>query len=90
VNDRDCLPFHLTSWLDGRPEWKSDWTKQHAVSVIHCPFNGAAKQRLIARRPMTDDEFESLLVAAENPRKKVDAPYPSGRKVNLPFRPYPA
>jgi len=24
VNDKDCLPFHLTSWLDAHPEWKSD------------------------------------------------------------------
>jgi integrase len=95
VNDRDCLPFHLTSWLDAHPEWASDWTKQHAVAVIHRPFNWAAKQRLIAanpfrgvshragspRRPMTDAEFEALLKAAESPRKKAADRYPSGRKV---------
>src|SRR5262245_34520464 len=73
VNDKDCLPYHLTSWIDAHPEWDSDWTKQHVIAVIHRPFNWAAKQRLIAanpfrgvshqagapRRPMTDAEFEA-------------------------------
>ena len=48
VNDKDCLPFHLTSWLDAHPQWESDWTKAAAVAIIHRPFNWAAKQRLIA------------------------------------------
>ncbi len=96
VNDKDCLPFHVTSWLDAHPEWASDWTKHHAIAVIHRPFNWAAKQRLIAanpfrgvshragapRRPMTDDEFEALLVAASaGSRKHTVERYPSGRKV---------
>jgi integrase len=95
VNDRDCLPFHLTSWIDAHPEWASDWTKQHAIAVIHRPFNWAAKQRLIAanpfrgvshragapRRPMTDTEFEALLIAADGRRKPAAERYPSGRKV---------
>jgi integrase len=95
VNDKDCLPFHLTSWLDAHPEWASDWTKNHAVAIIHRPFNWAARQRLIAanpfrgvshrpgspRRPMTDQEFEALLLAVENPRKKATDRYPGGRKV---------
>jgi hypothetical protein len=51
VNDKDCLPYHLTSWLGAHPEWQSDWTKQHAVAVIHRPFNWAARQRLIAANP---------------------------------------
>jgi integrase len=95
VNDRDCLPYHLTSWLDAHPEWASDWTKHHAVAIIHRPFNWAAKQRLIAanpfrgvthrpgdpRRPMTDDEFDRLLVAVERNRRPSGDRYPSGRKV---------
>ncbi len=78
VNDRECLPFHLTSWLDKHPEWVSDWTKHHAVSTVQAPFNWAARQRLITanpfrgvthgagapRRPMTDQEFEKLLQLA--------------------------
>jgi integrase len=95
VNDRECLPFHLTSWIDAHPEWESDWTKQHAIAVVHRPFNWAAKQRLIPanpfrgvthragnpRRPMTDAEFEALLVATDGRRKGAADRYPSGRKV---------
>ena len=25
VNDKDCLPFHLTSFIDTNSKWKSDW-----------------------------------------------------------------
>jgi integrase len=78
VNDKDCLPYHLTSFIDTNPNWKSDWTKASVVAVIHRPFNWAAKQRLIAanpfrgvshragqtRRPMTDAEFATLVKAA--------------------------
>jgi integrase len=95
VNDRDCLPFHLTSWIDAHPEWESDWTKQHAIAVIPRPFNWAAKQRLIAadpfrgvthragnpRRPMTDAEFEARSVPADGRHKGAVSRYPSGRKV---------
>jgi integrase len=94
VNDKDCLPFHLTSWLDAHPDWESDWTKANVVATAHRPFNWAAKQRLIAanpfrgvshragnpRRPMTDAEFDALLAAADGYRKANDR-YPSGRKV---------
>lgn len=82
VNDRSCLPFHLTSWIDNHADWKSDWTIATAIKVIHRPFNWAAKQRLIAanpyrgvthrngepRRPMTDREFEMLLAACQGRR----------------------
>ncbi|QEL18593.1 hypothetical protein [Limnoglobus roseus] len=39
VNDRECLPYHLTAWVDSHTEWESDWTRSHAVSIIHRPFN---------------------------------------------------
>lgn len=96
VNDRDCLPFHLTSWIDGRTEWKSAWTKSHAVAVILRPFNWAAKERLIvanpfrgiarrpgaARRPMSDDEFARLVEAAGG-RKFKHGPSPGERFIEL-------
>ncbi|MCE9562644.1 MAG: site-specific integrase [Planctomycetes bacterium] len=96
VNDKECLPYHLTSWLDSKLEWESDWTKNHAVAIIHCPFNWAAKQRLILanpfrgvahrpgspRRPMTDDEFERLVVAAGGRQVKV-GPHPGDRFVEF-------
>lgn len=94
VNDRDCLPYHLTAWLDAHPEWASDWTKNHALAVVHRPFNWAAKQRLIAanpfrgvshrpgapRRPMTDGEFDRLVAAALG-RKTKASPSPGERFV---------
>ncbi len=84
VNDRDCIPFHVTSWLDAHAEWESDWTKSHAVAIVLRPFNWAARQRIIPanpfrgvshrcgppRRPMTDAEFERLLKAAEGKQTK--------------------
>jgi integrase len=93
VNDRDCLPFHLTSWLDAHAAWASDWTKAHVIAVIQRPFNWAAKQRLIAcnpfrgvahrpgepRRPLSDAEFRALLKAGG--RKRTFRPSP--RKAKL-------
>jgi hypothetical protein len=92
VNDKDCIPFHLTSWLDAHPEWESDWTKAHMVATVLRPFNWAVRQRLIPanpfrgvshrpgppRRPMTDVEFETLLQAAEG-RKTKHYPSPADR-----------
>lgn len=78
---RDCLPFHLTSWLEGNPQWATDWTLNSVVSIVHRPFNWAVKQRLIPSnpfagvthrpgqpiRPITDVEFRALLRAATRP-----------------------
>jgi integrase len=96
VNDKDCLPFHLTSWLDAHQGWKSDWTLAQVVNIIQRPFNWAAKQRLISanpfrgvshkpgasRRPLTDDEFRALLRVSSTwlNRKRSKNPSPSGRK----------
>jgi len=96
VNDKDCLPFHLTSFIDGNPKWKSDWTKAQVVAVVHRPFNWAAKQRLITanpfrgvsqrkgdpRRPMTDDEFIRLVAAADS-RFTKDRPRPGERFIEF-------
>jgi len=74
---RDCVPYHLTHWLDCNPQWTTDWTRNSVVSIIHRPFNWAARQRLIPanpfsgvthpagqpRRPVSDDEFQALLRA---------------------------
>jgi hypothetical protein len=93
VNDDDCIPYHVTEWLDAHPEWASDWTRQHAVAVVQRPFNRAARQRLIPanpfrgvahragqpRRPLTDDEFQKLLRAAARGRKF----HPTTAKKNL-------
>src|SRR5205823_3635991 len=87
VNDRDCLPVHVEEWLADHPEWKSDWTRSQAVNIVLRPFNWAAKQRLVPanpfrgvektqgqpRRPMTDGEFQKLLVAAAAGRRRFKA-----------------
>ncbi len=92
ANDLDAKPFHVTVWLDSHPEWKSDWTKAHAVAIVHRPFNWAVKQRLIAanpfrgathrpgdpRRPMTDEEFLLLLKGCEG-RSTKKSPSPAER-----------
>ena len=80
VNDRACLPFHLTSWIDANPQWQSDWTIAHVIGVVQRPFNWATQQRLLPanpfrsvahragppRRPLTDAEYKALLAAVEN------------------------
>ena len=74
---KECLPIHLTQWLDGKTEWVSDWTRATVIKIVQRAFNWAARQRLVsanpffgvtqrpgeARRPMTDEEFRKLLRA---------------------------
>jgi hypothetical protein len=48
---RDCLPYHLTNWLDGHPSWKSDWTRATVLKLTLRTFNWAARQRLIPANP---------------------------------------
>lgn len=63
VNDRDCIPFHVTEWLDGHREWKSDWTKAPAVAVVMRPFNWAARQRIIPANPFSGRQPPARLSA---------------------------
>lgn len=98
ADEASCKPFHLTSWLDENEGWKSDWTKSGVVAVVQRPFNWAVRQRLIAsnpfrgashrpgqpRRPMTDEEFERLVVAAMvRSTKTKKAVHPGRRFVEL-------
>ena len=80
----DCCAVHLTRWLDEQEGWKSDWTLNTAVSTVKGPFDWAVQQGLILanpfkavnhrpgqpRRPITDDEFRSLLRGAGGRRGK--------------------
>jgi integrase len=84
---RDCLPIHLTLWLESNPQWVSPWTRSNVVEYVQRAFNWAAQQGIIkanpfrgvtqrpgeARRPMTDNEFRALL-RATGPKR------PTGRK----------
>jgi integrase len=74
---KECLPIHLTQWLDGKTAWVSDWTRATVIKIVQRAFNWAARQRLISanpffgvtqrpgepRRPMTDDEFRKVIRA---------------------------
>jgi integrase len=96
ADDRGCLPFHLESWVDAHPDWKSEWTRAHVVAIVQRPFNWAAKHRLIPanpfrgftlrpgepRRPMTSEEFRRLLRAtsAWPKRTRYKKPRPSDLK----------
>jgi integrase len=76
---RSCKPFHLGKWVDSHPTWVSNWTKHYAMRCVMRPFNWAKKMKLIEenpfvgvewptcdgqRRPMTTEEYETLLEAA--------------------------
>ncbi len=64
--------------MDANAQWKSDWTLSSVVSIVQRPFNWAVTQGLIdknpfrgvkktqgePRRPITDEEFQSLLRAS--------------------------
>src|SRR5262249_38017431 len=48
---RDALPYHLTSFLDAHPEWRTDWTLAGKLRQLQRPFNWAVKKRLIPGNP---------------------------------------
>lgn len=91
---KDCLPFHLSSWLDSHPEWKSDWTRATALKIVQRPFNWAVGEGLIPnspfarvtqatgerRRPMTAQEYGRLRLAARGGKKSGKAAS-SGRRL---------
>jgi integrase len=72
----ECRPFDLQCWLNEHPEYRSEWYRRFVISSIKRAFNWACEMELIQRnpfakmrsrgcpqrrRPMTDDEFQTLL-----------------------------
>jgi integrase len=72
----ECRPFDLQCWLNEHPEYRSEWYRRCVISSIKRAFNWACEMELIARnpfarirsrgrpqrrRPMTEDEFQTLL-----------------------------
>ncbi len=43
---KECLPIHLSQWLDGKSAWASDWTRATVIKIVQRAFNWAARQRL--------------------------------------------
>jgi integrase len=92
---QDCLPIHLTQWLDSNKEWSSAWTRATVIKIVQRVFNWAARQRLIPsnpffgvsqrpgepRRPMTDEEFRRVI------RATVKALPKGHKRRNSPKRP---
>jgi integrase len=90
---RECSASHVEQWLYGHEEWASDWTKNLAVRQVQTAFNWAhGKAKLIAanpfkgfthrpgapRRDMTADEFQAILRATKNGRRR-KKPTPGAR-----------
>ena len=75
----ECIPGHLELWLHSKPQWQSAWTKRRVAATVQACFNWAAKLRFIPEnpfkgvshsegergRPMTQEEFRSLLRATD-------------------------
>src|SRR5207244_667783 len=75
-----CRPFDLQCWLNDHPEYRSEWYRRCVISTIKRAFNWACEMELIhrnpfaklrsrghpqRRRPMTDEEFQTLLRGAD-------------------------
>src|SRR5713101_6068115 len=72
-------PFHLQKWLNDHPSIPSPWTVQSAIVAVKRCFNWAVEMELIdrnpvgrfkkpkaqRRRPMTDEEYQTLLRGAD-------------------------
>jgi integrase len=76
---RDCIPYHLVTWVQEHPSWESKWTQSYAIRVVKRAFNWAAEMGLISenpfasvkpprgqskRRPIKPEEYKQLLDAA--------------------------
>ena len=72
----ECRPFDLQCWLNEHPEYRSEWYRRCVISSIKRAFNWTCEMELIQRnpfakmrsrgrpqrrRPMTDNEFQTLL-----------------------------
>ena len=76
---RDCIPYHLVTWVQEHESWESSWTQSYAIRVVKRAFNWAAEMGLVPknpfasvklpkceskRRPIKPEEFDKLLEAA--------------------------
>jgi integrase len=76
----ECRPFDLQCWLNEHPEYRSEWYRRCVISTIKRAFHWACEMELIQRnpfgkmrsrgrpqrrRPMTDDEFQTLLLGSD-------------------------
>jgi len=78
----ELRPADLHLWIISNPRWRSNWTRRNVLDQIHHPFAWAARLRVIAAdpfvgmsfphgergRPMTEQEFQTLLDNTRNPQ----------------------
>jgi integrase len=72
----ECRPFDLQCWLNEHPEFRSEWYRRCVISTVKRAFNWGVEMELVERnpfaklrsrgranrrRPMTDEEFQTLL-----------------------------
>src|SRR5260370_34063787 len=72
----ECRPFDLQCWLNDHPEYVSEWYRRRVIATIKRAFNWSCEMELVERnpfaklrsrgranrrRPMTDEEFQTLL-----------------------------
>ena len=87
-----CLPIHLDQWLDQQTTW-GPWSQSSAAKTIRTCFNWGVNQGIIQanpfkgvrradgdrRRPITDDEYQSLLRHTASGYGKRQRPSPAAR-----------
>ncbi|MCX7425414.1 MAG: hypothetical protein NTW96_07285 [Planctomycetia bacterium] len=32
---QECIPYHLTKWVDSHPKWESAWTRAYAIRSLY-------------------------------------------------------
>lgn len=47
----DAKPYHLKLWVDGQPQWKSDWTKKRVIGSVKVAFGWCKKLGVIDINP---------------------------------------
>jgi integrase len=47
----DCRAVDLMTWLQGHPEWSSEWTRRRIIATTKRAFNFAVETELIPRNP---------------------------------------
>lgn len=73
--------YHLQLWLDGHPDWKSNWTRKRCIAGVNRAMNWAVKLGLLDRNPfrgvsappgergtpITLDEYQAILRHSPSP-----------------------
>ncbi len=53
----EMIADDLEAWIEGNPDWASDWTRLGVAGTIKRPFNWAVKKQLIACNPFASVSY---------------------------------